>query len=194
MFTITSATTNKDFEKAIALEMQKPIEHFERELLKFRTGRASASMVEDVKVACYGDSVMNLRELAAISAPEARLLVIQPWDKGLIKDIEKALLSCELGVTPLNDGEIIRIQLPQMSTARREELLKSLHKKLEECRVAIRNVRKDFQALVRAAEKNHAISEDFAKLLLDVLQDGTDKSVALAEKVAKQKEDHLRID
>lgn len=188
IITITAETTNKDFEKMLAPEMDKPIKHLEKELLAIRTGRANAAMVEETKVSCYGDSVMKLKELAAISVPDARLIVIQAWDKSTLADIEKALINSDLGVSPVNTGELIRIQLPMMSAERREELVKILNKKLEECRTSIRNVRKDFQNLVRDAEKKRTLSEDFAKLLLDILQKETDKFIAEAEKIASKKE------
>lgn len=189
---ITSDISVKDFEKLIAPEMDKAVKHFEKDILTIRTGRANPAMVEDVKVACYGDSVMKLKELAAISAPDARLIVIQAWDKTVLADIEKALLSSDLGVSPVNTGELIRIQLPMMSTERREELTKSLHKKLEECRAAIRNIRKDVQNHVRDAEKKKVLSEDFAKNLLDALQKETDKFIAEAEKVSSKKEADIK--
>lgn len=193
MITFTPNTTNKDFEAAIAPAMTQPIEHFEKELLKLRTGRAHTGMVEGLVVTCYG-STMTLKEVAAISAPESRLIVIQPWDKGNLAEIEKAITASDLGATPINNGEIIRIQLPQISSERRTELVKILHKKVEECRVAIRNVRKDFQNAVRSAEKDRTISEDFAKLLLEILQNATDKYIAQAESLAKKKEDLIRTE
>ena len=107
----------KQFESAVEQEMQKPLTHFEKELTKVRTGRAHTSMVEDIRVAAYG-SMMPLKELAAISAPEPQMLTVQPWDKGLSADIEKALALSDLGVTPQNDGSLIRIVLPKMSSGR----------------------------------------------------------------------------
>lgn len=184
--------TAKEFEKMIAPEMDKAIKHLEKELLTIRTGRSNPAMVEDLKVVCYGDSVMALKELAAISTPDARLIVIQAWDKTVLADIEKAITASDLGLNPINTGELIRIQLPMMSVERREELVKTLHKKLEECRTAIRNVRKDFQNEVRDSEKKRVLSEDFAKTLLDVLQKETDKFIAEAEKVAAKKETDIR--
>ncbi|MDR3646051.1 MAG: ribosome recycling factor [Candidatus Babeliales bacterium] len=188
MIKISEATTTpKDFELALKPEMEKPIEFLKKELLKIRTGRANPSMIENVRVQCYG-SDMGIKELAAISAPDARLLVVQPWDKTVINNIEKALQTSDLGITPINDGDIIRIQLPNLSSERREEFIKILHKKLEECRIAIRNVRKEFQNAVRDAEKDKDISIDYSKKLLGNLQDITDKYIASAEDVANKKE------
>lgn len=182
---------SKGFENAMSAEMEKPIAHLERELVTIRTGRAHTSMVEDVKINCYG-SEMRLKEVAAISAPDVRLIVIQPWDKTVITDIEKGIQNSHLGVTPLNDGEIIRIQLPEISADRREELIKVLHKKLEECRVAIRNVRKEFQNLTRDSKKKKTISEDFANRLDDCLKKVTDRFIKTAEEMSKKKETEVR--
>ncbi|MGD1997914.1 MAG: ribosome-recycling factor, partial [Candidatus Dependentiae bacterium] len=121
----------KSFETTVALEMQSPIKHFEKELAAIRTGRASTKLLEDIPVECYGSS-MKMREVASIGAPDARMLTVQPWDKTLIEAIEKAILGSDVGVTPVNDGEMIRLQLPQMSSARRDELIKLLGKKAEE--------------------------------------------------------------
>lgn len=193
MITITANTTNTDFEKALKPEMESTIEHLQKELVKIRTGRASSSMVEDLKIACYGDSKMSIKEVAAISVPEARMIIIQPWDKGNLGAIEKAVQTSDLGVSPINDGVIVRIQLPQISSSRRDELAKILNKKLEECRVGIRSVRKDFQNSVRAAEKSRILSEDFSKVLLALLQKKTDEYIAQAEQVAQKKEDQIKL-
>jgi len=188
---ITVDITPKNFETAIKPEMEKAIEHFNKELAKIRTGRAHSSMVEDLPVECYG-SVMRVKELAMVSAPEAALIVLQPWDKSVIKELEKAISSSDLGVTPLNDGNIIRIQLPQISVGRREELCKLLGKKLEECRTAIRNVRKEFQNSVRTAEKSKIVSEDLAKKLLATLQTSTDNYITKAEEHSAKKESEIK--
>lgn len=191
MIDIIADVNPKNFETAIKPEMDKAIDHLNKELAKIRTGRAHPSMVEDLLADCYG-STMRVKELAMVSAPEAALIVIQPWDKSVIKDIEKAIGASDLGVTPLNDGNIIRIQLPQISHARREELCKVLGKKLEECRTAIRNIRKEFQNSVRTAEKNKVVSEDLAKKLLEVLQTCTDSFIAKAEANANKKEAEIK--
>lgn len=191
MIEIVADITPKIFENAIRPEMDKAIDHLAKELAKVRTGRAHSSMVEDLPIECYG-SVMRVKELGIISAPEAALIVIQPWDKSVIKDLEKGIASSDLGVTPMNDGNLIRIQLPQISQARREELCKILGKRLEESRTAIRNVRKEFQNSVRNAEKNRIISEDVAKKLLGTLQDCTDQFIAKAEELSAKKEAELK--
>lgn len=176
----------KSFENLIKAAMEKPIRHFEKELISIRTGRASTSLVENVKVDCYGQS-MPLKELATMAAPDARMITIQPWDKSTIEAIEKALQISDLGVTPINDGTLIRIQLPQMSTARREELVKVLGKKTEECRVGVRNVRKEFHNEARDAVKKKIVSEDFGKKLNEALQKITDEFIAKAESLHDKK-------
>lgn len=185
-FTFTEGASTKPFEVFIESEMDKNIKHFEKELMKIRTGRAHTSMIEDIKVPCYG-AAMPLKELAALSAPDSQLLVIQPWDTGLISDIEKAIASSDLGITPSNDGATIRIQLPRMSTSRREELAKVLSQRLEDCRIALRNVRKEVHNLIRDIEKSKKISEDYSKRLQDLLQKIIDKSTEMAEKLAQKK-------
>lgn len=171
--------------------MEKAIDHLLKELAKIRTGRAHTSMVEDLLIDVYGSN-MRVKELGLISAPEADLIVIQPWDKSVIKDLERGLAASELGVTPANDGNIIRIQLPQISHARREELCKLLGKKLEDCRTSVRNIRKEFQNSVRTAEKNKIVSEDVAKKLLTTLQNSTDSYIAKAEELAAKKETEIK--
>jgi ribosome recycling factor len=181
----------KGFENALKEEMTNPIKHFERELVAIRTGRASTALVDHVKVECYGQ-MMALKELATVAAPDARLITIQPWDKSILMDIERALQNSDIGITPANDGNVIRLQLPQMSSDRREELVKVLGKKTEECRIGIRNVRKEFHNQVREAERKSDVSEDFARRLADVLQKTTDAFIAKADEMHAKKEHELR--
>ena len=178
----------KPFKAAMEAEMNKAIKHFEGELIKIRTGRAHTSLVEDLPVACYGGSAMPLRQVASLAAPEPRLITIQPWDQGIINDIEKAILESDVGLTPINDGKIIRLTLPEMSTNRRDELIKVLGKKTEECRIAIRNVRKDFNNLIRDGKKDKMISENFFSRLSDLLQEITDKFIATTDAMSTKKE------
>ncbi len=183
----------KPFEDAVQQEMTKTLKHFEHELLSIRTGRAHPSMVEDIKVLCYdGTTEMTLKGLASISTPEPRSIIIQPWDQSTIFDIERALKNSDLGVTPQQDGPVIRIVLPDMSSSRREELIKLLHKKLEDARVSIRNIRKNFNNLIRDTEKAKSISEDFAKRLNDLLQKMTDKFIKQVEELSSKKEVGLK--
>lgn len=191
-FIITEGQT-KPFEDAVDQEMSKCIKHFEHELTAIRTGRAHPSLVEDIKISCYGGTTeLPLKNLATVLAPEPRVILIQPWDQGVTIDIERAIKESDLGLTPQTDGAVIRLVLPDMSSTRREELIKLLHKKLEECRVAIRNVRKVFHNLIRDTEKDKGISEDFAKRISELLQKQTDKSIKFAEDLSAKKEVSLK--
>jgi len=182
----------KSFQNPMEAEMTKAIKHFESELVKIRTGRAHTSMVEDLPVSCYAQAPMALKSYASIAAPDARLITIQPWDASILGEIEKAIKTSDLGVNPINDGAMIKIVLPEMSSARREELIKILGKKLEECKVAIRNVRKDFNNLLRDAKKEKKISENFFNRLEDVLQKVTDSFIDKADQLSEKKEKELR--
>lgn len=181
----------KAFDISVAAEMEKAIKHCEKDLSSVNTGKASANMVEDLKVECYGN-LMPLRELAAISTPESNMIVIQPWDKGSVSAIEKAILASHLGITPNTQGSVIRLELPPMSGARREELVKIVSKKLEDAKVAIRNVRKDIGNVIKDNEKKKTVSEDFVKRLTKNLQDLTDKFVAQIDALGEKKKKDLK--
>ncbi|TET36240.1 ribosome recycling factor [Candidatus Dependentiae bacterium] len=181
----------KSFQTPMEAEMDKSIKHFEGELIKIRTGRAHTSLVENIEVAAYGAAPMALKGLSVLAAPDARLITIQPWDVSIIPDIERAIGNAGIGITPRNDGRIIRLQLPEISTDRREELVKVLGKKLEECKVSLRNTRKDFNNLIRDAKKDKTISENFHNRLEDVLQKITDKFVYKADELDQKKKKEL---
>jgi ribosome recycling factor len=182
------------FEKAVQDEMGKSLKHFEHELVSIRSGRAHPSMVENLKIICYGGtSELPLKNLASISTPEARVIVIQPWDQGVIPDIEKSIAASELGISPANDGNILRLILPEMSAQRREDLIKILGTKLEGSRVSIRGVRKNFNNFVRDQQKSKTISEDFAKRLNDLLQKQTDGFIKKVEELSSKKEKDLQF-
>lgn len=185
------STNIKQYEKAIETEMDSHIKHFEKEIAKIRTGRAHPSMVEDIKVMAYG-SMMPLKEVGAVTAPDVSLLVIQPWDNNLIPDIEKAIINSDIGINPTNDGAVIRLPIPKMSSSRRDDLAKVLGQKLEIAKVAIRNVRKDVQNSIRDAEKNKKVSEDSSKRLQDMLQKVTDKLIASTDQMATKKESEIK--
>lgn len=188
---ITEDLNIKAYEKDIESQFDQHLKHFEKEISKLRTGRAHPSMVEDIRATCYG-SLMPIKELAAISVQDSSILVIQPWDKSTVDDIVKALSKSDLNITPQTDGELIRIKIPPMSLTRREELIKSLHQKLEASKVAIRNSRKDIQNDLREAEKNKIISQDLAKRLQDILQKSTDKFIKFSDNVATEKESEIK--
>lgn len=182
----------KPLEDAINDEMKKASGHFDVELAKLRTGRAHTAMVEDLMIECYDGPAMALKNVAALSAPDARLIVIQPWDVATIPAIERAIKTSDIGIVPHVDGKLIRLALPEMSSARRDELAKLLSKRLEECKVAIRNIRKDFNNLVRDAKKDKKISENFFERLEDLIQKTTDKWIAKADQLAQKKEQEIK--
>lgn len=182
---------SKSLEVAMNQEIDKAVKHFDGELIKIRTGRAHPTLVEDIRVSVYGGEPMVLKGLAAIAAPEARLITIQPWDESIIPHIEKAIKDSDLGITPATDGKFIRINLPEMSSSRREELIKVLSKKTEEARVAVRNIRKDFNNLIRDGKKDKVISDDFFKRLEELIQKVTDNSIKHLESLAAKKEKEI---
>ena len=175
------------FQKPMEDEMDKAVKHFEGELVKIRTNRAHTSLIDTVEVAAYGQAPMQLKGLAVLAAPEARLITVQPWDVSIIPDIEKAITTADIGITPRNDGKMIYLSLPAMSSDRREELVKILGKRLEETKVALRSVRKDFHNLIRDAKKNKKISENFHNRLESVLQKVTDTYVGKADQMGEKK-------
>jgi len=177
----------KSFNEPIQQEMEKAVKHFEGELIKIRTGRAHTSLIEDVQVSAYGQPPVPLKSLASLAAPDVRLITVQPWDASVIPDIEKAILASSVGVTPANDGVLIRIQLPEMSSDRRDDLIKILGKKLEESKVSIRNIRKDYHNIIRDAKKDKKISENFFNRLEDELQKATDVWVKKVDQMAEKK-------
>ena len=191
LYTFSEGAPTKGFEAAVGSEMAKPIAFFNRELIKVCAGRAHTSMVEDIKVSSYG-TMMPLKQTAALSAPDVNLIVIQPWDKTILGEIEKAIQASQLGLTPINDGNVIRIQLPKLSDERRSDLIKVIGKRAEEARVSIRTIRKDFHNLVRDAEKKKTLSEDYAKRLQNALQKITDVMVEDVDKMAQKKEQELK--
>jgi ribosome recycling factor len=181
----------KSFQTPMENEMTKVIKFFEGELLKVRTGRAHTSLVEDIKV-MTASGPMSIKAVAVIAAPESRLITIQPWDDSVIPAIEKAIAESEVGITPQSDGKIIRLNLPEMSTSRRDDLVKVLHKKLNEGKERIRDVRKDFNNALRDHKKDKKISENFFSRLEDVLQKTTDKFTAQLDQLSQKKEKDIK--
>lgn len=171
--------------------MKKTIAAFEMDLRAFRTGRASPAIVEHVKVNYY-DTPTPLQNLATITVPEAQMLMIRPFDAHSLKDIERAITASDLGITPNNDGKVIRLVFPRLSEERRSQLVKQVHTRLEEGRVSIRNIRRDAQNLMRDFEKEKMISEDDHKRGQDELQNLTDKYIEQAEAISKRKEEEIR--
>jgi ribosome recycling factor len=163
--------------------MEKAVEHMRVEFSKMRVGRASIAMVDGVKVDSYG-STMTLKEVAAISTPDAKTIAIQPWDRSLFGEIEKGILAANLGMTPINDGKVIRINMPPMTEDRRKDFVKQMKKEGEDAKVAVRNVRRD---AMDALKKQKELSEDDVKRQQDELQKTTDHYIAEIDKIVEAK-------
>ena len=170
--------------------MAKAEEALKRELASIRTGRASPTLVDHIRVDYYGTST-PLNQLATVAAPEARLLTIQPWDRKALVAIEKALQKSDLGLNPNNDGSLIRLVIPQLSEQRRKEMTKLVQKRVEESRVAARNIRRDGQDELKKLEKGKEVSEDEHRRAADQLQKLTDQTIGNLERIGHQKEAEL---
>lgn len=172
---------------SLEASMQKAVDSLKREYTTIRAGRANPALLEKVTVEYYGVPT-PINQVANISAPEPRLLVIQPWDRSVIGAIEKAILKSDLGLTPTNDGNLIRISIPQLTQERRNELVKVVKKKAEEFRVIVRNHRRDANDKIKKMEKDHSISEDEARKAAEQVQKMTDKYIEQIDKVLANKE------
>jgi len=176
-----------DLMSKLEIDMQKVIDSLKKEFVTIRAGRANPALLEKVMVEYYGVPT-PINQVANISAPEPRLLVIQPWDRSIIAAIEKAILKSDLGLTPTNDGTVIRISIPQLTQERRNELVKVVKKKAEEFRVIIRNMRRDANDKIKKMEKEHTISEDESRKAIEQVQKLTDKHIELIDKALEKKE------
>lgn len=170
--------------------MHKAIEALRHELATVRTGRASPGIVEHIKVEYYGTPTA-LNQLATVTAPDARLLVIQPYDRSSMGAIEKAILKSDLGLTPTNDGTVVRLSIPPLTEERRRELVKHVRKRVEEARVAVRNIRRDVHDQVRRKEHDHEISQDDLHRSESELQKLTDDQVKEIDRAGEEKEQEL---
>lgn len=180
----------KEIHRDAEERMKKAVESTRSELTKIRTGKASPALLDTIKVSYYG-SMVPLKQAATISTPEARLLTIQPWEKNLIGEIEKAILKSDLGLTPVNDGIVIRLPIPQLTEERRKDLMRLCHKLGEEGRIAIRNIRRDANEQLKKKEKNHEISEDQYHTAIDDIQKITDQYVQKIDEILKHKEEEI---
>jgi ribosome recycling factor len=170
--------------------MKKSTEALRLDLVKIRTGKASPALLDGIRVEYYGAQV-PLNQVASISTPEPRLLVIQPWEKALLGKIEKEIQKSELGLNPINDGNFIRLAIPTLTEERRKELVKLVRKHAEESRIAIRNVRRDANEHLKREEKAGKISEDDLKKLEKQNQDLTDKYVKMIDAILENKEEEI---
>lgn len=173
--------------KSAEEKMNKSVSSFRRELATIRAGRANPSILDKVQVEYYG-ALTPLNQLTNISVPEGRLLVVQPYDKSSLGDIERAIQKADLGLSPSNDGNIIRIAIPALTEERRKELVKLVKKYSEDAKVAIRNVRRDTNDELKKSEKNGDITEDDLRRYTEEVQNLTDKSVGQIDSIASEKE------
>jgi len=170
--------------------MTKAIQSYSRELAGIRAGRANASLLDRISVDYYG-APTPINQLAGVSVPEARLLVIQPYDKTILGEIEKAILKSDLGITPTNDGSVIRLAIPQLTEERRKELVKVVKKEAEEAKIAIRNIRRDGNDDLKKLEKSGDITEDELRGYSDDIQKATDEFIAKIDSMTKDKEKEI---
>ncbi|HEY4945999.1 MAG TPA: ribosome recycling factor [Candidatus Limnocylindrales bacterium] len=172
---------------AIEPKMTRAVEVLERDLQGIRTGRASTALVERIHVEYYGTST-PLNQLAGISVPEQHQIVIQPWDRSVLGAIEKAILKSDLGLTPNVDGTAVRLNIPQLTEERRRDIVRMVHRRMEEARVEIRNLRREAADAIKKEERDGTLGTDEAHRELDVLQKVTDREIAEVDKVGGTKE------
>jgi len=171
----------------VRAQMDKAVDAVRREFSGVRTGKASPGLLDTVRVDAYG-SKMPVNQLANISTPEPRLMLVQPWDKSLMGPIEKAIRAAELGLNPANDGNVIRIPIPALNEERRREMVKLLHRLAEEGRVAIRHARQEGNKHVKSLEHDHEVSEDDARRQIDEIQKLTDEFITKIDHLLEAKE------
>jgi ribosome recycling factor len=172
------------------VSMDKVIEHYIKEISIIRTGRASKDILDIVKVDYYGSTV-PLNTIANITSPDPHMIIIQPFDVSCIDKVEKAIIASDLGMNPNNDGKIIRLTVPPLTEERRTDLMKLVHKLIEEGKVSIRNVRRDANEKLKSSEKNHEISEDDLKRFLDNIQEVTNEYIEKLNSLQKSKEKEI---
>jgi ribosome recycling factor len=176
--------------QAAQAQMEKALEALRREFGSVRTGKASPALLDMVRVDAYG-SKMPLNQVGTVTAPEPRMLVVQPWDKNLMADIERAIRSAELGLNPANDGTVIRVPVPALNEERRREMVKLLHRIGEEGRIAVRHARQEANKEIRKRQSDHEISEDDAHREMDRIQKLTDEYIGKVDHLLKSKEEEV---
>jgi ribosome recycling factor len=176
--------------KDIEARMNAALEALGREFASVRTGRASTALLDTVRADYYGTPT-PITQMASVSVPDARTLVIQPWEAGQIGAIEKAILKSDLGLTPVNDGKTIRLTMPSLTEERRKQLAKTVHKQAEEARVAVRNVRREANEKLKALARDRKVSEDEERRGHDQIQKTTDRFIARVDELLKKKEQEI---
>ena len=170
--------------------MEKSISHYQSEVGTIRTGRASVTLLDSIKVEFYGTS-NPLKNIALVSTPDAHLITIQPYDPNALEEIEKAIINSDVDLNPNNDGTLIRLSIPPLTEERRKELVKLVHKIIEEGRVSIRNIRRDSNDKLKNLEKEHSISEDVIKIELENIQNLTNEHIDILNKIQDNKEKEI---
>jgi ribosome recycling factor len=170
--------------------MSKTVDNLKKDLSRVRTGRASPSLLEAISVDYYGSPV-PVNQIANISVPEARLIVIQPWEKSMLGTIEKAIQASDLGLNPKNDGNVLRVPIPALTEERRKDLFKHCKKTAEDCKVAVRNIRRDGNDKVKKSQKDKSITEDEEKKIIDEVQKLTDKYIKSIDDLLAVKEKEI---
>ena len=170
--------------------MEKTVLHYQSEVSTVRTGRASTSLLDSIKVEFYG-SLSPLKNIALISAPDASLITIQPYDPNALEEIEKAIIASDLDLNPNNDGSVIRLSIPPLTEERRKELVKVVHKIIEDGRISIRNIRRDLNDQLKGLQKNNEISEDNLKIELDNIQELTNEYIDKLNQIQENKEKEI---
>ncbi len=181
---------DKALKAKVAEKMEKAIESLKKDYGSIRTGRASLALLDGITVDYYGTQT-PLNQVAALSVPDPKTIAIQPWEQKLIGDIEKAIMKSDLDLTPTNDGKLIRINIPPLTEERRKQLVKLVKKRAEECRVSVRNIRRDINEELKKIEKDEHVSEDETKNSLDDVQKITDSYVKKIEEVLDHKEKEI---
>jgi len=171
-------------------KMQKTVQVLKREMETIRSGRATSALVDQITVEAYGTNT-PLSQLASISVPEARLLLIQPWDRSIVGNVQKAIQKSDLGLNPMSDGEVLRLVIPPPTEERRKELVKVVHKRVEDAKIAVRNVRRDALEELRKLEKDKKVSRDENVRATDKLQKLTDRFIAEVSRVGADKESEI---
>ncbi|HIJ60738.1 MAG TPA: ribosome recycling factor [Nitrospirae bacterium] len=182
--------TNNPFSKKTSEKMKLALESLKKDYASLRTGRASLALLDGIFIDYYGNKT-PLNQVASLGIPDPRQITIQPWENKLLSDIEKAILKSDLGLMPSNDGKIIRINIPHLTEERRKELVKIAKKRLEETKIAIRNIRRDINEEIKKEEKDKKISEDDSKKLLEEIQKITDSHIEKAEEILRHKENEI---
>jgi ribosome recycling factor len=184
------ADTTQGVMKDVEAKMTSALDALGRELATVRTGRASAGLLDGIRVDYYGTPT-PVNQMASVSVPDARTLVIQPWEAGQLKAIEKAIIASDLGLTPINDGKIVRLAMPSPTEERRKQLAKTVHKIAEESRVAVRNLRREANDRLKALAKDKKVSEDEERRSHDLIQKTTDRFIAKVDELLKKKEQEI---